>query len=74
MVNGQITVLQSAPFAVGIGDQRLLRLDVVGQKLRVYVDRVFLFETSDSTFASGKAGLVTYKGAASFASFSAYQP
>ena len=74
VVNGQITVLKSAPLPVADGRDFLVRLDVVGTKLRVYVDREFFFEAADATFASGKAGLVTYRAGASFGAFSAVQP
>jgi hypothetical protein len=74
LVNGQATVLRSAALPVAVGDDFLVRLDVVGNKLRVYVDRALLFEAMDSTFAAGKTGLVTYRAAARFGAFSAYHP
>jgi hypothetical protein len=75
LVNGQVTVLGSAPLPAGVADAgRLLRLEVIGEKLRVYVDGAFQFETADTTFASGKAGLVTYRAAASFTAIRAVRP
>jgi hypothetical protein len=72
--DGQITILKSAPLPVQVGDGYDLKLEAVGDRLRVYVNRRFVFEATDSTFASGKAGLVTYRARARFNGFSAYQP
>ena len=74
VVNGQITVLRSAPLPVAVGSDYFVRLEVVGQKLRVYVDEILMFEAADSMLTNGKSGLVTYKAAAGFAYFTAYQP
>jgi hypothetical protein len=74
LVDGHVTVLGSAPVPPNGPNGQTLRLEVVGNKLRLFVDGRFMFETTDDTFASGKAGLVTCRTAASFLNFSAYRP
>jgi hypothetical protein len=74
VVNGAITTLASAPFTVALDTPHLLRLETVGTQLRAFVDGVLLLQANDAALAEGSGGLVTYKAAASFDDYSAYQP
>ena len=58
---------------IALGVQNL-RLEVVGTKLRVYVNDVLLLERSDTTFTRGSSGFITYNTAASYDDYIAYQP
>jgi pectate lyase len=51
-----------------------LRLDATGSELRGYVDGVLMLEATDTTFATGQSGLATFKAAARFGDYEAYQP
>ena len=73
LVGGAITVLGSVPF-VASSQPMYLRLEVVGTKLRVYVNDVLLLERSDATFTRGSSGFKTYNTAASYDDYIAYQP
>jgi hypothetical protein len=74
--NGQITVLDSAPFTVTVtaGKSYALKLEAVGNKIRGYVDGQLLVEATDSTLPTGRYGLVTYRAAAEYASLEVTQP
>jgi hypothetical protein len=74
LVNGAITPLATAPFAVSLNTPHTLRLEAVGNQLRGYVDGVLLVQATDTSHAVGSGGLVTYKAAATFDDFNAYQP
>jgi hypothetical protein len=73
-VNGVVTVMTGRAFTVTPGRTYALRLDAVGDRLRGYVDGVLQLEAADTTFARGRTGLATYKAAASFAGYDAWQP
>jgi hypothetical protein len=73
-VNGVVTVLAGRGFSVAAGQTYALRLDAVGNRLRGYVNGVLQLETTDTTFARGRNGLASYKAAASFAGYDAWQP
>ena len=74
VVGGAITTLASAPLTVNLNSPHTLRLEVVSNQLRAYVDGTFALQATDSSLASGSVGLVTYKSAATFDDFDAYQP
>jgi hypothetical protein len=74
LVNGSATVLATAPFAVTPGAWYDLRLAVVGNQLRAYVNGTLRFEVTDDAIASGTPGVVMYKTAADYDDFTAYQP
>ena len=74
VVNGAITTLASAPFSVVLGKPHLLRLEVTGTQLRAYVGGVQRLQASDGALAEGSGGVVTFKAAATFDDYIAYQP
>jgi pectate lyase len=74
LVNGAIQELDSAPLTVTAGSTYRIRLDAIGNSLRVWVNGKHLLEATDSTFAQGKYGLATYKASAQFDDFIAAQP
>jgi hypothetical protein len=74
LVNGAITTLASAPLAVSLGTQYALRLEVVGNQLRGYVNGNLLLQATDSSHVAGISGLMTNKAAAQFDDYIAYQP
>jgi hypothetical protein len=71
---GAITTLATAPLTVNLNAAHTLRLEAVGNQLRGYVDGVLAVQATDSSMTSGSVGLVTYKAAANFDDFDAYQP
>jgi hypothetical protein len=73
-VNGTMTVLAGRAFGVTPGQTYELRLDAVDDRLRGYVDGVLQLEVRDATFPRGRNGLATYKAAASFSGYDAWQP
>ena len=66
LVNGTIFELARAPFAVSANSWYTLRLEVVDNQLRAYINDRFLMEATDTSHATGKYGLVTYRAAATF--------
>jgi hypothetical protein len=72
--DGQITVLDEAPFAVTAGTSHHMRLEAIGSYLRLYVDGQLLAEAVDAAIPQGRYGLVTYRAAADFDSFNASRP
>lgn len=73
-VGGTVSILAGRGFTVTPGRFYDLRLEAVGGRLRAYVNGEFQVEATDSTFARGRTGLATYKSAASFSGYDAYQP
>jgi hypothetical protein len=74
LVNGTITELDFAPMTVALGRWYALRFEIVGDRLKGYVNDMLMVEATDSTFARGKSGLITVKTSASFDDFSMLQP
>jgi hypothetical protein len=59
---------------VAPGQTYRLKLEVVGNRLRAYVNDALIIERVDDSFASGRYGLITYKAGARFSGFNVYQP
>lgn len=74
LVNGAIVELDVAPLAVTTNTWYTLRLEAIGQALRVYVNGQLTLEARDTSFAEGTYGLVTYKTATRYDDFIALQP
>jgi hypothetical protein len=74
LVNGAITELASVPVAVSTGSWYALRLEVMATTLRVYLGDAMVMQVLDGTHAQGRGGLMTYKAAAQFDDYAAYQP
>ena len=74
VVNGVATEIAGRPFSVQAGRFYYLRLDVIGNRLRGYVNGEPLLEVTDAALSSGRSGIATNNTRASFARFVAYQP
>lgn len=74
VVDGVTTLLAGRVLDVTPGQDYLLRLDVVGDRLRGYVDGVLQVEATDATLRQGRTGVATYQTRASYASYLAWQP
>jgi hypothetical protein len=74
MQNGAITALGSVPLTVTTGTWYSVRLDAVGDMLRLWVNGAQVLQVRDAAHPSGVPGLVTYKTAAEYDNFLAYQP
>jgi hypothetical protein len=74
LVNGAIQILDTAPLTVSAGATYALRLEAIGTSLRAYVNGNVVLEANDSSYASGKYGLATYRTAATFDDFLAWEP
>jgi hypothetical protein len=66
LVDGAQVTLASAALPVTLDRSYRLRLESIGRHHRVYADGVLLIDTFDGDFASGRAGLLTYRAAADF--------
>jgi hypothetical protein len=66
LVNGAQFTLASAALPVTLGRTYRLRLESIGKHHRVYVDGVPVLDAIDGSFASGPAGLLTYRASAEF--------
>jgi len=74
LVNGAITTIASVPVTVSVGSWYALRLEVNGTMLRAYLNGTLVMQAIDTTHTSGRVGLMTYKAAAEFDDYAAYQP
>lgn len=78
LVNGATQVLDSAPLTVTPGAWYRLRLEIIGQSVRAYVNGALILEAIDPSIASTRTasgfGLVMYKTAAEYDNFVALQP
>jgi len=74
VVDGTVTTLASATFAVLPATWYQLRLDAVGKTLRAYVNGVLRLEASDDSLTRGNSGPAMFKAATDFDDFSSYQP
>jgi hypothetical protein len=72
---GQIEVLEEQPLTVTPNTWYTLRLEKIGNKVRVYVNETLRISAEDNVgLPGGRVGLLTYKAAADFDDFIAYQP
>ncbi|HEU4780288.1 MAG TPA: hypothetical protein VFS58_10455, partial [Steroidobacteraceae bacterium] len=74
LTNGAITVLGSVPMTVTPGTPFVLRLEAVGDRLRVYVNDVLRLERAGAEVIAGKVGVMTNRASVSFAQYTAYEP
>lgn len=66
IVNGVIREIASAPLTVIRNRVYKVRLESIGTRHRVYVDGLPLLDADDSSIASGRAALLTFRTAAEF--------
>ncbi len=74
VTNGIVTVLDTATLTVTPNTWYDLRLDAVGNELRAFVNGVQVLQAIDSAHASGQGAILTYKAAAEYANYLAWQP
>jgi hypothetical protein len=74
LVNGAITTLGTVPLSGAVNTTYQLRLEATGSQLRAYVNGVLTLQATDASHASGAGGLMTFKTAARFDDYLAYQP
>lgn len=74
LVNGTIVTLGTANLTVTPNAWYDLRLDAVGNELRAFVNGAQVLQATDASHASGQGGLLTYKAAAEYQSYFAWQP
>jgi hypothetical protein len=74
LVNGVITPIRSVPASIAAGTWHALKLEVTGATLRGYLNGNLVIQATDTTHASGRTGAMTWKTAAEFDDYVAYQP
>ena len=75
LVNGQVQVLATVPQALTLGAWHDLRLEIIGNQIRAYVNGDLRIETTDSALSGGgRNALLMWKTAADVESYVAYQP
>jgi hypothetical protein len=74
VVDGVITEIDTAEYAMSPGAWYALRLEAVGDKLRGYVNGVMRVEATDGAHRSGLSGIATERTAARFDYFRVHQP
>jgi hypothetical protein len=75
LVNGAIQELGSASLPVTTGAWYDLRLEIVGSRLRAFVNNELEVETTDATMTgSGRNAMIMYKAAADYTDYFVYQP
>jgi hypothetical protein len=62
----QSNVGNSVPMETVAGTTRHLKVSVIGDQIKVYVDNELKLQTTDSSLSAGKIGLSTWNAAASF--------
>jgi hypothetical protein len=76
VIDGAVTILDSAPLNVATLSWYTLRMEIVANSLRVYVNGTLVLEAVDanSPHQEGSYGLATYKTTAEADDFVATQP
>jgi hypothetical protein len=74
LVDGEVVELDRADFPVAPGAWYRLRLEVVGDQLRGYVNDILRVQATDSAHERGISGIATYRTAARFDYFRIFQP
>jgi hypothetical protein len=75
LTNGGVTILDTASLPFALNAWRTLRLEIVDNKLRGYVDGRLVVEAVDATpHAAGRYGVGSYKTAAEADDFTVTQP
>jgi hypothetical protein len=74
LVNGAIQELDSTALKVTQGASYRVRLEAIRDQLRVYVNGVLLLEATDSSYASGRYGLVMFNAATTYDQVLVTQP
>ena len=74
LVNGVITPIRSVPATINVVSWYALKLEVTGNTLRGYLNGNLVIQATDTTHASGRTGAMTWKTAAEFDDYVAYQP
>jgi len=74
LTNGSITVLGSVPLTVTPGAPFVLRMEAIGDRLRVYINDVLRMEQAGAQVIAGKVGVMTYRAGARFDDYTAYEP
>jgi hypothetical protein len=74
LVNGAITTIATVPATVAVGSWHSLRLEVIGTTLRGYLNGALVIQRTDTTHLRGRTGAMTWKAAAEFDDYLAYQP
>lgn len=74
LVNGGVSVLDTAPLNVTTNTWYALRLETIGDSLRAYVNGRLLLEASDTSFEQGSYGIAMYKAATRADDFNVVQP
>lgn len=72
--HGQIQVLGEQALNVTAGNWYTLRMETVGNSLRLFVNGTQVAAASNVSPVTGQIALITYKAAADFDDFLAYQP
>jgi hypothetical protein len=74
LTNGAITVLGTVPMSIVPHQIFVLRLEAIGDRLRVFVNDELRLEHAGARIVAGKVGAMTYRTAASFNQYTAYEP
>jgi pectate lyase len=74
LVHGQIQVLGERTLNVTPGTWYTLRMESVGSSLRLFVNGTLVAAANNAGPPNGQIALATYKAAADFDDFLAYQP
>lgn len=72
--NGLHRTIDTATLTVNPNTTYTVRAEAIGSSLRVYVNGSLVAEGQDSTFSSGRYGLVTFEAAADFDNFKTVRP
>ena len=73
-MNGVVTVLGTVSFTVRPNTWYDLRLDALGNELRGFINGAQVLQAIDSSHAIGQSGILTYKTAAGYVNYLAWQP
>jgi hypothetical protein len=74
LVNGAVTVLDSAPLTIASNTYYRIRFEAVGNQLRVYINDVPRLEATDASHTSGRYGAVMFRTAAQYDTIQAFEP
>ena len=74
VTNGVVTVLGTVPLTVTPGTAYRVRMETVGDRLRVFVNDELRLERAGAQIVAGRTGVVMYRARATVSSYALYSP
>jgi hypothetical protein len=74
LTNGVVTVLGTVPLTVTPGTAYRVRMETVGDRLRVFVNDELKLERAGAQIVAGRTGVVMYRTRATVSTYALFSP